>query len=443
MTASSTRTEAPGYRTNSQLFINTTSCDVYSYRRLRLQKDIWHPAPQPGRTLFSQPQPKLEHAELVYYFRDLAYLSLVTFHSRPWKIRDLLMSLALTYDQLPGRALLYALLAFSSLHRSGLNEETLKFKVGALQALSASAAAATQGPREAALHVATCMLLCAFDLIAPSESSGEWLWYIRGAMRIAMEARLGEVCVANGIMDLLDWVHYHDTLSRFAVYHWRRKPGGVLGAVDAVKHEPAARSPKPTHAMICDTLIDPRDPESQEEDYKRRLSALESRINQLPSSSSSSSSAPAGGLAAPTPSLLAAPVEVEMYQASTLVYLLRATQSPWEPSPRRLERVVEGAFAGPMIRACASCPNVFPLFILALEARTDERRLAVLALMARSGTRYHHSDAAAPRSMAAVRRQVRAFWVQQDLHADAERVPDYLALMRAVVSSNGGLPSYA
>jgi hypothetical protein len=74
------------------------------------------------------------------------------------------MHMALTHDTVSGHALLYALLAFSSLRHSGLHQETMQFKVAALQALSASAKGATQGSAEAAQHVATCMLLCAFEV---------------------------------------------------------------------------------------------------------------------------------------------------------------------------------------------------------------------------------------------------------------------------------------
>jgi hypothetical protein len=74
------------------------------------------------------------------------------------------MQMALTQDTGSAHAILHALLAFSSLHRSGRSQETLQFKVTALQALSASSKQAAQGSADAAQHVATCMLLCAFEV---------------------------------------------------------------------------------------------------------------------------------------------------------------------------------------------------------------------------------------------------------------------------------------
>lgn len=72
--------------------------------------------------------------------------------------------MALANDSLPGQALFYALLAISSLRRNGLRQEAVHFKVSSLQALSKSARAGSLGPAEAAQHVATCMLLCAFEV---------------------------------------------------------------------------------------------------------------------------------------------------------------------------------------------------------------------------------------------------------------------------------------
>ncbi|KAM0437833.1 hypothetical protein ACHAPT_002198 [Fusarium lateritium] len=58
-----------------------------------------------------------------HLFQNVAYLSLVTFDMATHQIRDALMSMAMAPDTFPGVALLNALLAYSSLHRHGLNKE--------------------------------------------------------------------------------------------------------------------------------------------------------------------------------------------------------------------------------------------------------------------------------------------------------------------------------
>lgn len=73
---------------------------------------------------------------------------------------------------------------------------------------------------------------------------------------------------------------------------------------------------------------------------------------------------------------------------------------------------------------------------MACEARAEDQRAAILNLIARTEGKGY------VRSMAAFRAQVCAFWTQRDLCEEAELVPDYLGLMRAVVSSDRALPSY-
>ncbi|KAI3325555.1 fungal-specific transcription factor domain-containing protein [Xylariaceae sp. AK1471] len=426
------------------LFINTNQWDIELYHHLSQRSPSQRPnLVQPSPRLWRQPQSRVKHEELVYHFHDVAYLSLVTFNPITSSIRDVLMHMALAHDTVSGHAILYALLAFSSLHRSGLHQETMQFKVTALQALSASAKRAAQGLVEAAIHVATCMLLCAFEILLPSESSGEWLWYIRGAMDIVQVARLEQQSNQSDIGNLLDWVYYHDALSRFTKYHWRHKSvalevtdttsSNLLGVQHSLlaKYRPMSRSPNPRHAILnllcemCDILLDPWDPQSQDEGYQGRLKALEWNINNLPTliPTSTTSTKPSTGI----------PIAEEVYQIAAQIYLARASQSPWEPSTK-LDSLVEKAFAIPY--HAPFCNHFFPLFVLACEARTDEQRVAVLGLIDRS------EKAARSRSMKGFRAQIRSFWVQQDLHADGELILNYLGLMNAVISSTNALPSF-
>jgi hypothetical protein len=174
-------------------------------------------------------------------------------------------------------------------------------------------------------------------------------------------------------------------------------------------------------------LLDPRDPQSQEEDYKNRLKALEWNISNLPATPSTSrtwtSTEPSAGL----------PLEVEVYQVATLIYLARASQSPWEASTK-LESLIDRAFTVPT--QAHFCTHFFPLFVLSCEARTDEQRIAVLNLLARTET------AVRARSLGAFQTQIQALWVQQDLHADGDLIVNYLELMKAVISANSALPSF-
>lgn len=93
-----------------------------------------------------------------------AYLSMVTFGETTSQIRDTIMSMALAQDTLPGLALFYALLAFSSLHRYGLNQQAMQLKISALHFLSASVKDEPLITVKATQHVAASMLLVAFEV---------------------------------------------------------------------------------------------------------------------------------------------------------------------------------------------------------------------------------------------------------------------------------------
>lgn len=72
--------------------------------------------------------------------------------------------MALAHDELSGIALFHALLAFSSLHRHGLDEHTIQLKGRALHSLSTSVKGKIPTPGKAAQHVAASMLLGAFEV---------------------------------------------------------------------------------------------------------------------------------------------------------------------------------------------------------------------------------------------------------------------------------------
>lgn len=72
--------------------------------------------------------------------------------------------MAMTQDTVSGLACFYAVLAFASLHRHGVNEQALQLKVQAIQSLSASVAGEPLASAQATQHVAASMLLGAFEV---------------------------------------------------------------------------------------------------------------------------------------------------------------------------------------------------------------------------------------------------------------------------------------
>ena len=172
---------------------------------------------------------------------------------------------------------------------------------------------------------------------------------------------------------------------------------------------------------VSDTLIDPRDPRSNDGEYQDHLKDIERRIQNVPTKSDSTEQDPE--------SLFA----VELYQMATQIYLVRASQSPWEPAAN-LDPLIDAAFSGP-VQHC-NCEHFFPLLILACEANKDEHRVAIINLIERT-----QRDARI-RSVQGVKDTIQSIWVQQDLHKDDDELVDYLGIMSAVISSSNSVPSF-
>lgn len=261
---------------------------------------------------------------------------------------------------------------------------------------------------------------------------------------------------------LLDWVYYHDALSRFPLRHWQHEslarefsetkdshfrdttcsdltkyrpvrsnytssPADQTQSVFANTLPQAQSSPNPTYAILnllsetCDALIDPRDPASRSGEYCDSLDLLKRRIGNVHLGRDSSSLSAHETLG------------IEVWQTATQIYLARASQSPRE-EPANLESLIDMAFEGP-IRTCA-CPHFFPLFILACEAQSDDRRASILSLIGRT------EDIPGLRSKVWLRHMIRSIWVHQDLHADGDLLVNYVGAMRAVINMNDTIPSF-
>ncbi|KEY74967.1 hypothetical protein S7711_01316 [Stachybotrys chartarum IBT 7711] len=263
------------------------------------------------------------------------------------------MRMALTHEDTPaGLALFSAILAFSSLHRDGLQQDAIQFKISALQFLSASTTAGPLPLPEAAKHAAASMVLAAFEELP---------------------------------------------------------------------------SPNPSHAIlnllseICDTGVAPWDPMMRNDNRHDSLIALQEKVKNVAINS-------VGELDPDT--LLGS----RIWQIATRLYLARASQSRWGASDD-LEIEINREFG--RITEFSTCRHFFPLFILAWEAQTDERRAAIIGLIDRTER--------SPRmgNLKQLRHVIQSIWVQQDLHVDTDLLLNYLGIIRVVVGSTSTHISFA
>jgi hypothetical protein len=245
------------------------------------------------------------------------------------------------------------------------------------------------------------------------------------------------------VAHVMNWVQYHDTLSRFATHHWKRKPLALEasymstpgarsnGYFSLTKHRPFPQSTHTSHAILallsetCDTLVDPKDPICQTQEYQDHLRALEIRIDNMKEEMESA------GAQSYNPGIVA-----KWYHTATKMYLLRASQYPGK-APVDFSSLVDQVFDEGHFLACKSCPHFFPLLILACETRKDEHRTAILNLIDRTGR-----DARL-RSVQGVRGAVEMIWIQQDLYDDSDLLVNYNGILSAAVGLSWNVPSFA
>lgn len=174
---------------------------------------------------------------------------------------------------------------------------------------------------------------------------------------------------------------------------------------------------------VCDTLLDPWDPRSQDQQYQNQLKVLQTSIDSVATKS--------GAISFTSESSMA----MKLYHVATQIYLARASQHPWESSAD-LDDLIDSAFSV-VAQSCNSCQHFFPLLILACEARKEEHRRATLNLIDRTGR-----DARI-RSVEGVRYAIQSVWVQQDLNADSDLLVNYTGIMNAAISLSSSAPSFA
>lgn len=119
-------------------------------------------------------------------------------------------------------ALLQALIAFSSLHRYGLQSQAVEAKIAALGSLAQGSFEPSYGAIGAIQHIGTGMLLCSFEI--HQASSGQWTQYLDGIKTVINASSIEALLeFSSYVAVLLDWLHYHDVLARFSLLHWKRE----------------------------------------------------------------------------------------------------------------------------------------------------------------------------------------------------------------------------
>ncbi|KAF4634342.1 hypothetical protein G7Y89_g3766 [Cudoniella acicularis] len=392
---------------------------------------------------------------LVQYFESIASKSLTTVKEGAPDLRDVLIRIALSNGAPLSTAVLQSLLAFSSLHRHGLQSHAARLKLSAISALAASARTGV-GVHQVISHVATLMLLCCFEIQQASEASTQWLFYISGVKNVLRAAHLGPVQNTSDMAALLYWVSYHDVLAKFSLYYWRHRhplqntlhddfaiqvPQISFGELVKVCLKPILsrynfahiqyQVPKyrfPCMGMVklmsdvFNMVLEPLEARPHGLDHQNLLTILEWKIRQDPALEGPKAQSACQELPGHD-------LTLETFQLSLLVYVERLVdRTPGQSA--KMRSIIEKAMA--VFSQLESLDRQFPLLILGCEARSDRHRMVVLDLIARTENR------GGVRSPQGIKSLIQSLWAQDDL---SEQEIPYMDKIHAVLSSSAILPA--
>lgn len=122
----------------------------------------------------------------------------------------------------------------------------------------------------------------------------------------------------------------------------------------------------------------------------------------------------------------------QLYRLAGLIYLERVLKDA--STKGRLARWTADAFN--IVRELDICERPFPIFFVACEARTDEERQTILAILERTQNR------SIGNALCPLRQMIETMWVHQDLALDSGEM-NYVDALNTTISSSELLPTLA
>jgi len=349
--------------------------------------------------------------ELIEYFCSVASASLATFGYDATALGTILVRIALHGQTPDAAAVLHALLAFSSLHRYGLQAQAAKLKISALKALTQASAASSLGLKETIEHTATGMLLCSFEVHISSCSSDEWMAYLAGVETVIIASDIDALIQFDPeVAVLMDWVHYYHALARFSLLYWERDgtpelpstPPGYFSLQEMSCLPPPINSMLSLLSQVCDTVsssVIPSQTSNSLDDYKGFVQVLDWRIRSLSISLTSDDDDYTHIFDEQT-------LTMYLYQLSLLLLLNRSSNGLID-KPIKTQQLIDKAFS--IFARLSSCKQQFPIHVIGCEARTDEQRALILDIISRT------ENMSSSRSFNYTKKILQAVWAQDDL----------------------------
>jgi hypothetical protein len=192
-----------------------------------------------------------------YLVQFRASRSLGVFDVDRQDFHGLLLRLALSDGSEGSKSVLHSVLAFSSIHRFGLQSEAARLKGKALMALATSLRHGIN-TNVAMQHIAAQMILCYFEVCVASNHqlyiflvskmslqmqnmenmSIQWVWYVCGSKNLMQNTQLASQVSAKEYVPILDWVDYHVIINKFSMKHWHRMSEVRAHSAGSVDRQP-------------------------------------------------------------------------------------------------------------------------------------------------------------------------------------------------------------
>ncbi|KAL7809082.1 fungal-specific transcription factor domain-containing protein [Trichoderma gracile] len=399
-------------RSKEAAFINATSDDVRESEEQALSR---YDASTFGEVWLTR-QPQFNMARLDPFLASHAWspvARLVSSSQSGDDLYGLLVRMSFQDETLPSLASRYAISALSYQHLA-MDKTAVMHQTRAIRALQT--AIETAAPSECMQLMAASMLLNIYETLNFDTSELSWSIFFCGTKRIVNLVTKTDDTFFGDEALIIDWIFYHDVMYKFSIRHWREKnKDQILLASQRKVLSKAVFSPErqviapilgcslellDLLCQIIDAVYEPGDPEYQSESHLKQVRSLEIRLKYLQQRQSSVS--PLDTSESSTQEATVA----ELYRLAAIIYLLRMAKR--EPdSAKGVLQAVDQAYE--TLNRLEHCERPWPLFVVGLEARSEEHRRDMLRVLGKSLERRPLG------AMALVNRMIPDAWTQQDL----------------------------
>ncbi|KAJ5999776.1 hypothetical protein N7481_000185 [Penicillium waksmanii] len=377
---------------------------------------------------------------------------------------DLLLRLSLCDESLPSLAVRHSITSLSTLHTHGLAAARIT-QGKAICAIRHTIASGLNRPNAILQVIAASLLMLLHEIYSREPSPTAWTGFLCGSEQLAKLIYEYDETYEGDFALILDWLFYHHVMYKFTIRHWARRkeeqfklaeePAMISKAMFSpmrnIVHFPPYENNKsiadyvqilPTLGCslelldlltsVIDVIIDKRDPEYLSEKHRQAIRALDNRLCTIRQTERIRlSHPPSDGQSNENHERDTA----NLFRLAIRVYLERVgNRCRSSTNPEKLNELAGQAFR--LISALGRVNQRFPIFVVALEARTDEQRALILRALANTEERR------VPNELSSIRAMVQSAWVKMDLSLDSNLGLDSLGLYNDVIGWNVVPPAF-